>query len=126
VQERLQQRIHAAREREGGFTLIELLIVIVILGVLAGIVVFSVNFIQDRGIATACKTDVRNVQTAVESYKAATNGYPAGDTATVAQMLAELQNKGYIKNPPSSPDYTIAYDAGNHLVSGTLTAGGAC
>ena len=126
MQQRLQQRIHAAREREGGFTLIELLIVVVILGVLAGIVVFSVNFIKDRGIATACKTDVRNVQTAVESYKAANDSYPAGDSATVDDMLAELQSKGFIKNLPSSKDYTIGYTAGTHLVTGTLTAGGTC
>ena len=44
-------RIRAARENESGFTLIELLIVIVILGVLSGIVVFSVSGITSRGKA---------------------------------------------------------------------------
>ena len=51
-------RARQARQDEGGFTLIELLIVIVILGVLAGIVVFSVRGITDRGEASACKTEV--------------------------------------------------------------------
>ena len=37
------QRIKQARETESGFTLIELLIVIVVLGILAGIVVFGVG-----------------------------------------------------------------------------------
>ena len=48
-------RIRAARENESGFTLIELLIVIVILGVLSGIVVFSVSGITNRGNKAACK-----------------------------------------------------------------------
>jgi prepilin-type N-terminal cleavage/methylation domain-containing protein len=69
-------RARKAREGEGGFTLIELLIVIVILGVLAGIVVFSVRGITDRGEASACKSEVATVQTAVESYYAQTGGYP--------------------------------------------------
>ena len=42
------QRLRAARKNESGFTLIELLIVIVILGVLAGIVVFAVGAFNDR------------------------------------------------------------------------------
>ena len=44
--------MHRAIERaatEEGFTLIELMIVIVILGVLAGIVIFAVGGITDRG-----------------------------------------------------------------------------
>ena len=43
------QQLRAARKNESGFTLIELLIVIVILGILAAIVVFSVQGITDRG-----------------------------------------------------------------------------
>ena len=43
------QQLREARKNESGFTLIELLIVIVILGVLAAIVVFSVQGITDRG-----------------------------------------------------------------------------
>jgi prepilin-type N-terminal cleavage/methylation domain-containing protein len=65
-------RIRAARENESGFTLIELLIVIVILGVLAGIVVFSVSGISNRGDAAACKANVKTVQVAQEAYYAKT------------------------------------------------------
>ena len=59
-------------QEESGFTLIELLIVIVILGVLAGIVVFAVGGITDRGNASACKSDVKNVEVASEAYRAKT------------------------------------------------------
>ena len=53
----MRQRLRAARQDESGFTLIELLIVIVILGVLAGVVVFAVSGITDRGVTAACKAD---------------------------------------------------------------------
>jgi general secretion pathway protein G len=81
---RIRKAMKETKER--GFTLIELLIVIVILGVLAGIVVFSVAGITDRGKTSACKADVATVTTAVEAYYAAqtTNpSYPA--TAAAAQ-----------------------------------------
>jgi prepilin-type N-terminal cleavage/methylation domain-containing protein len=71
----MQRMIKRARE-EGGFTLIELMIVIVILGILAGIVLFAVGGITDRGTTAACKTDLSTIQTGVEAYYAKTSGYP--------------------------------------------------
>jgi general secretion pathway protein G len=68
--------IERARE-EGGFTLIELMIVIVILGILAGIVLFAVGGITDRGTTAACKTDLSTIQTGVEAYYAKQGSYPA-------------------------------------------------
>lgn len=79
----MQQRMRAARENEKGFTLIELLIVIVILGILAGIVVFSVQFIQSRGQTAACQTDVKQLQSAAEAYYAQHSAYPPLDTDMV-------------------------------------------
>ena len=53
------EQLRKAREEESGFTLIELLIVIVILGVLAGIVVFAVSAFTDggqrRGLQVRCQ-----------------------------------------------------------------------
>src|SRR2546428_10156395 len=61
---------------ESGFTLIDLMIVIVILGVLAGIVIFAVGGITDNGNVAACKSDVKTVSVAVEAYKAKNGGVP--------------------------------------------------
>lgn len=114
MQQRLQERVRAARAGDGGFTLIELLIVIVILGVLAGIVVFSVNFITDRGNAAACQTDVKNVQTAVEAYIAQTPGAGYPNTAGLDAALFPK----YLKTQPSKMNHPIAIDA-NGVVSST-------
>jgi len=83
-------RIRAARENESGFTLIELLIVIVILGVLAGIVVFSVSGITNRGDAAACKANVKTVQVAQEAYYAKNTAYAASvDALVTAKLLTD-------------------------------------
>jgi prepilin-type N-terminal cleavage/methylation domain-containing protein len=62
--------VERLRRDERGFTLIELLIVIVILGILAGIVLFAVGGVTDRGAVAACKNDFKTIQTAVEAYRA--------------------------------------------------------
>lgn len=74
---RLTDRLSAARREDRGFTLIELLIVIIILGVLAAIVVFSVRGITDKGDESACKIEYRTVNTAIEAYYAENGADPA-------------------------------------------------
>jgi general secretion pathway protein G len=113
----LLERARKAREDESGFTLIELLIVIVILGILAGIVVFAVGGITDRGQTSACQTTVKTVDTAVEAYYAQNGSYPA----TVAQLVP-----GFLHDDPTAANYnanySIAYSgATTHTASGTLT-----
>jgi prepilin-type N-terminal cleavage/methylation domain-containing protein len=81
-------RMRDARKNESGFTLIELLIVIIILGVLAGIVVFSVSGITDRGAAAACDANQKTVRVAVEAYYAQNNKYPAAIGDLVPTFLA--------------------------------------
>lgn len=67
------------KSADAGFTLIELLIVIVILGILAAIVVFSVAGITDRGKTSACKADIETETTAVEAFYAQSGKYPTSD-----------------------------------------------
>ena len=80
--DRLRTRLDAGRQ-DDGFTLIELLIVIVILGVLAGIVVFAVGGITDRGEKSACKSDVKSVEVAQEAHFAKNKAYAADAAALV-------------------------------------------
>jgi general secretion pathway protein G len=60
---------------ERGFTLVELLIVIVILGILAGIVVFAVGNLTSSAKTNACSTEKSTIITADEAYKAQNGSY---------------------------------------------------
>jgi general secretion pathway protein G len=105
-------RIREARKNESGFTLIELLMVIVILGVLAGIVVFAVNGINDKGEESACKADVKTFEVAVEAYYAKEGAYP--------NSLADLKAKGLLHSSDVPASGT------NVGAGGVVTPGAAC
>ncbi|MFI5564269.1 competence type IV pilus major pilin ComGC [Amycolatopsis japonica] len=108
------QRLREARENESGFTLIELLIVIVILGVLAGVVVFAVQAFNNDGKAAACESDWKNVQVATEAYY-------AKNASTYPADVAALVSAGYLKEAPSTTNgYTVK------TAGGLVTASGAC
>ena len=113
----LQESMRKKRAGEGGFTLIELLIVIVILGVLAAIVVFAVGGITDKGDASACKSDAKNVEVAQEAYYA---GSTLGNGIYAASVAALVTAK-LLREPPSSSKYTIATG-----LDGVVHASGAC
>ncbi len=89
-------RARTARRNEGGFTLIELLIVIVILGVLAGIVVFSVSGITDRGDESACKANIATIDVAVEAYYAQEGSWPTSNANLSPGFMKSDPPAGYI------------------------------
>jgi type IV pilus assembly protein PilA len=55
------------RRGQGGFTLIELLVVIAVLAVLAGIVIFNVVGVANKGSNASACTDAKSVQTGVDA-----------------------------------------------------------
>ena len=106
----IQQR-SAAGDSEVGFTLIELLIVIIVLGILAAIVIFSLTGVTGQSESAACNSDAKTVQTAVAAYTAENPGaLPAGFTWSNltgtdpsghgpylhAQPTATVKNNGYL------------------------------
>jgi general secretion pathway protein G len=118
----MYQRLLKAREArrdEAGFTLIELLIVIVILGVLSAIVVFSVRGITDTGDVAACKANVAAADTAVEAWYAK-NGTNPANLATVVPA--------FLKSDPSAATVDPKIRVGYSIVAGvgTVTGGTSC
>lgn len=90
-----------------GFTLIELLVVIAIIGVLASIVLASLNSARRKSRDARRITDVKQIQLALELYfDGQTNQYPVGSgtcSLAVAYGLEALLTSGYIPQIPRDP-----------------------
>ncbi len=65
------------KNNKKGFTLIELLVVIAIIGILASIVLVSLNTARKRSRDTRRIADVRQLQLALELYFDSNKAYPA-------------------------------------------------
>jgi prepilin-type N-terminal cleavage/methylation domain-containing protein len=117
------------RKDDRGFTLIELLIVIVILGILAGIVIFAVAGITDRGNVAACKSDRKTVEVAVEAYRAKVVAYPDNLDPQLTNSDGNNEDTQFLRpdttlgaTTKTGDGYTITYDPN----TGEVTASGAC
>lgn len=64
------------KKNKKGFTLIELLVVISIIGLLATIVMVSVNSAREKARIAKAKGELRQLQLAVEMYYDANGAYP--------------------------------------------------
>ncbi|KRA37628.1 MULTISPECIES: prepilin-type N-terminal cleavage/methylation domain-containing protein [unclassified Nocardioides] len=98
------------RRNDNGFTLIELLIVIIILGVLAAIVVFSVRGITENGEQAACKTEFRIVDTAIEAFYAENGTEPANTAALVSGGFLKSEPDEYVTSIGGTPPAAIGAD----------------
>ena len=96
----------ARRTEDRGFTLVELLVVIVVLGILAGIALFGVARFRSDTAAAACKADLATVSVAADAYDAQTGSFPAS--------VAVLVSGGYLKSTPSG---TYTFNATTKTVS---------
>jgi type II secretion system protein G len=117
----MHRMLERARNEEG-FTLIELMIVIVILGVLAGIVIFAVGGVTDNGDVAACKSDVKTLSVAVEAYRAKTGGYPAHlepDLTTTPNQFLRGQTS-LSGDTLAQKSYTITYQGNSGATAGQL------
>ena len=67
------------RKKRKGFTLIELMIVIAIIAILAAVLVPNFMRAREASRLTACKSNLKNISTAVETYSNDFDGvYPGG------------------------------------------------
>ena len=99
------------KSRGGGFTLIELLVVIAIIGLLASVVMASLNSARGKARNARRLSDVKQLQTALEFYYDQFGRYPdsdfAGcggwDTPGNGSFIAPLVSGGFLPSIISDP-----------------------
>jgi prepilin-type N-terminal cleavage/methylation domain-containing protein len=109
----------SADERTGaggaaGFTLLELLIVMAVLGILAGIVVFSLQGVDSSATTAACQSDFATTSAAVSAYDAQMGAYPGGTGSATATDSDPGTAPGF--TPGSAPNGVNAARAGGELL----------
>jgi prepilin-type N-terminal cleavage/methylation domain-containing protein len=109
------ERRKSGEANEYGFTLIELLIVIVVLGILAAIVVFSLTGVSGESKQAACTSDAKSVEIAADAYQA--------KNSTYAPSVAALTPSYLHTAPGTTNGYTIGLAAGvvQVTIGGTTT-----
>ena len=106
---------------EKGFTLIELLIVIVIIGILAGVLIALIDPAQQQNRArdAGVKAAINKVALATQGYISAYGYAPDG-----MQFIGSLDNAS-VHSACTATDSTCAFDVvGNPLPEGRCTAAG--
>ncbi len=105
-----------------GFTLIELLVVIAIIGILASIVLASLNGARSKARDTRRQSDIITIAKALELYNLDKNVYPtcsfptnnlAGHITSMTCLGAALTAQGSLASPINDPQYpakSYAYD----------------
>ena len=83
-----------------GFTLIELLVVIAIIGVLASVVLASLNSARRKSRDSRRIADIKQLQLALEMYFDANSSYPAALTALTPTYIPTIP-----KDPIGATDY---------------------
>ncbi|MAF20831.1 MAG: hypothetical protein CMI55_04085 [Parcubacteria group bacterium] len=126
-------KFFSRRKGQKGFTLIELLVVIAIIGILATIVLVSLNTARQKARDTRRLSDIRQVALALEMYYDDNTGYPADTTANDddwSVLDTELEaSPGYMTSVPTDPgsntyvyhpDGASANAAQNYVLGATL------
>jgi type IV pilus assembly protein PilA len=113
--------LHKLRQRaqdEKGFTLIELLVVILIIGILAAIALPAFLGQRTKAQDTAAKTQIRTMQTAMETYYTDNQDYTNANLAALKTIEPSLKDtSGPTPSEPTGGSKT-AYTLKSTSVSG--------
>lgn len=104
-----------------GFTLIELLVVIVIIGILSAFLVANFIGVRQRARDAQRKVDLRQIQSALEIYRADNGSYPT--SFAVCGSLFASSGITYMQKIPCDPSLNNSY---NYSSDGTVYSLVAC
>ena len=88
----MSSRFHIKKTDCRGFTLIELMVVIVILGILAGLIIPRIMGRPEEAKELKAKMQIESIETALKLYKLDNGAYP--DTEQGLQALVEKPDTG--------------------------------
>lgn len=123
------------KNKQSGFTIIELLIVIVVIGILAGLVLTTFNGIQQKARDTERETDVKAMHAQVEAFWAQKGYYPSltdmnNRTATTGFVAINLKglDAGAFADPKGATPFNLvaAPVASSYAYAVTNSAGTTC
>ncbi|MBX4187294.1 MAG: type II secretion system GspH family protein [Candidatus Doudnabacteria bacterium] len=104
------------RQKNDGFTLVELLVVIAIIGILAAVVLVSLNTARLKSRDARRLADVRQVMTALELYYNDNGAYPVEDVNSHPDAsLGGPSFTGYLAQYPTYPAPTNDGSCGTGL-----------
>lgn len=102
--------------KQKGFTIVELLIVIVVIGILAGLVVTTFTGIQQKARNTERETDIKAIHGQVEAYYAQNGRYPTlsnlNDSSWRSSNMKGLDPEA-LKDPKGSAQTLVGSPAAN-------------
>lgn len=137
MQLRAQILIHR-KMKQRGFTLIELLIVIAIIGILATFLTANFVGVRQRARDAQRKSDIRQMQAALELYRADNGTYPVrqssyrlnDSTVCPTSQAFSANSTTYMAKVPCDPLGSSVYNSGNYYyysdASGTTYTLAAC
>jgi len=97
--------------RQAGFTLIEIMVVVIIIGLLAGIVVPNVMDRLDQANIQTARADMKAIQTALKLYRIDNFNYPTTEQGlealvvkpSLAPVPRKYKDSGYLEKLPKDP-----------------------
>lgn len=121
------------KNKQSGFTIVELLIVIIIIGILAGLVITQILGANQKARDTERKTDLNSLASQLETYFAKTGGFPeAADLNNADWRKANEINAGDNNKSLADPSGATNFTLGSSTVSAnqytytTPTPSGGC
>jgi general secretion pathway protein G len=129
MRRQLPRRINRVRS---AFTLIELLLVLVILAVLAAVVVPKFTNRTEQARITAAKTDISNIEGALDTFEVDNGRYPSTEEGlrALVEAPAGMQNwrgpyiKRGIPNDPWGNAYVYRYPGAKNASGYDLSSNG--
>ena len=98
-------------KRRSGFTLVEIMVVVVIIGLLAGIAVPQIMARLEEAKRTTARTQIRSFEESLEMYRMHNSVYPTTQQGlqalvrkpTIAPVPRRYSPEGYAKDIPLDP-----------------------